>query len=84
MTTQQLGNILNSMYNLEGVNKITMTFLFGVKYAAEIKKAAVDLSLNRVVNEIVGYSELSPALATEIKKAVALSDYVEVKRTTTI
>ena len=80
MTTQQLGSILRCMYLTENANKITMVLLFGIKYAAEIKQAAANSSLSAVVNEIIAFSELPKSLATEIKKGVALADFVEEKQ----
>ncbi len=79
MTTKQLGDILNKMYNSAEANKVTMILLFGVKYAEEIKNAAKESSMNNVVNDIIEQSKLPASYATEIKKAVALSAFVEVK-----
>jgi hypothetical protein len=84
MTTQQLGSILRSMYNLENANKKTMILLFGVKYASEIREAASTSSISSVVNEIVTYAGVPSSYATEIKAAIDLSKYVEVKSTTSI
>ncbi len=79
MTTKQLGNILSTLYNSEGANKVTMILLFGVKYSDEIKNAATNSSLNGVVKEIIEFSGLPKSYATEVKKAVALADFVAVR-----
>ena len=79
MTTRALGGILNNMYNKPEANKVTMIFLFGIKYAKEIKAAARNSSMNSVVKEIVAHSNVPSSYSTEIKKAVILADYVDIK-----
>lgn len=84
MTTKQLGSILKKMYYSPEAKKVTMILLFGVKYADDILCAAQGSSQNVVVKEIIKHAGIPESYATEIKKAVALSVYVEVKPTVTI
>ena len=53
-----------------------MILLFGVKYSDEIRNAATNSSL---VKEIIEFSGLPKSYATEVKKAVALADFVAVR-----
>ena len=79
MTTKALGDNLRKMYFRENVNKVTMILLFGIKYAEEIRAAASNSSMNSVVKEIVDHAKVPSSYAIEIKKAVALADYVDLK-----
>lgn len=76
MTTSNLGKKLKGMYNSPDENKVNMILLFGVLYASDIKKIAAGSNINSVVNEIINYSGLPKSYATEIKKAILLSNYV--------
>ena len=76
MTTFDLGKKLKDMYNSPNENKVSMILLFGILYAAEIRKNATDSSLNSVVKDIIDHSGIPRSYGTEIKKAVSLSDHV--------
>ena len=76
MTTFDLGNKLREMYDSPDENKVNMILLFGILYASDIKKAVAGSNINSVVNEIINHSKLPKSYATEIKKAILLSNYV--------
>ena len=80
MSTQELGYILNKMYYKGAESKNTMIFLIGILYSSEIQKAASSSSLNNTVKEIINFSNAPCSYAREIKKAIDLAKFVEIKK----
>ncbi|WP_026568591.1 HTH-like domain-containing protein [Bacillus sp. UNC41MFS5] len=71
MNVNELGGILNRMYNSapKGYQVANIHF-FGVKYASIILKN------NYKVSDIIHASGLNPSYATEVSKGIKLSKYV--------
>ena len=68
-TVNDLGNILGDMYqNAPKNEKITMIYLFGVKYADEVNEIGV--------REVIEQSGIYSTFKTELRKAVNLAKYV--------
>ncbi|MGQ7947745.1 HTH-like domain-containing protein [Flavobacterium sp. WC2509] len=75
MTIAELGTILNDVYNnAQMEDAALMIRLFGIKYAAEIKKE--DYSSE----EIIKASGISEIYLNELSKGVKLSEYVHSKQ----
>jgi hypothetical protein len=75
MTIAELGAILNDMYsNAPMEDSALMIRLFGIKYAAEIKKD------NYSNEEIIKASGISELYLYELSKGVQLSVYVNSKQ----
>lgn len=74
MTINELGRILNNMYD-DAINgdKVVMVHLFGIKYANEIKNQ------NYSIKDIIKSSKLNESYSTELSKGIKLSKYVELK-----
>lgn len=75
MSIDELGAILNSIYNSAPIeNAALMIRLFGIKYAAEIKKQ------NYSSEDIIKASGLSETFHNELSKGVKLAQYVHSKQ----
>lgn len=74
MTEKELAVKLKAMYETPGANRIAMVNLFGVLYANEISNPNISL------NSIIKIAEMKPSLATEVRKGIRLSKYVEPKQ----
>jgi len=71
MSIDELGSILNGMYNSAPMEDAgSMIRLFGIKYAAQIKKD------NYSNEEIIKASGVSEVYLYELSKGVKLSEYV--------
>ena len=71
MSIAELGAILNDMYNDAAMEDASLMIrLFGIKYAAEIKKD------NYSTEEIIKASGISEVYVYELAKGVKLSEYV--------
>ncbi|WP_289116553.1 hypothetical protein [uncultured Idiomarina sp.] len=71
MTLQELGTVLQKMYfNSKEGESVVMIHLFGVKYADEIKTSGASK------REIVEAAGISKSYATELSKAIKLSEFV--------
>ena len=71
MSIAELGTILGYMYNSVPIEDSTLMIrLFGIKYAAEIKKN------NYTSEEIIKASGISEVYLYELSKGVKLSEYV--------
>ena len=71
MTIAELGTILNDMYNSAQMeDSALMIRLFGIRYAAEIKKD------NHSTEDIIKASGISEVYLYELSKGVKLSKYV--------
>ena len=72
MTVNELGKTLEDMYeNAPEGEKVTMIFLFGIKYQVQIKEVGV--------RQVIDQSGISSTYATELAKAIKLGKYVIVK-----
>ena len=75
MKVAELGAILNGMYNSAPMEDAgSMIRLFGIRYAAEIKKD------NYSNEEIMKASGISEVYLYELSKGVKLSEYVNSKQ----
>lgn len=75
MTIAELGTILGSMYNSVPMEDAgLMIRLFGIKYAAEIKKE------NYSNEDIMKASGISEVYLDELSKGVKLSQYVNARQ----
>lgn len=75
MNLSELGAILNGMYNSVPMEDAgLMIRLFGIKYAAEIKKD------NYSNEEIMKASGISEVYLNELSKGLKLAEYVSSKR----
>ena len=75
MSTTELGAILSDMYNnVPMEDAALMIRLFGIKYAAEIKKD------NLSNEEIIKASGISEVYLYELSKGIKLSEYVNSKQ----
>jgi hypothetical protein len=75
MSTAELGTILSGMYNDAPMEDAALMIrLFGIKYAAEIKKD------NHSNEEIIKASGISEVYLYELSKGVKLSEYVNSKQ----
>ena len=75
MTEVELGKELRRMYE-KGVaakEQTTMIYLFGVKYAEEIRKNKY------IARNILKYAERAESYQIKINKGIKLAKYVEVK-----
>ena len=71
MSIAELGAILGGMYNSAPMEDAALMIrLFGIKYAAEIKKD------NYSTEEIIKASGISEVYVYELAKGVKLSEYV--------
>ncbi len=71
-TSNELGKILADMYaNAQKNEQVTMIYLFGVKYADDIRKVGV--------REVIEQSGILSTYKTELKKAINLAKYVSPK-----
>lgn len=68
-SASELGKILADMYgNAQSGEKVTMIYLFGVKYHADIHKVGIA--------EVIEESGIHSTYRTELNKAVKLAKYV--------
>ncbi|MDR6843406.1 hypothetical protein [Flavobacterium granuli] len=75
MSIAELGAVLNSMYNDASMEDAgLMIRLFGIRYAAEIKKE------NYSNEEIIKASGISELYVYELSKGLKLSEYVNSKQ----
>lgn len=75
MTATELGAILSDMYDNAPMEDAALIIrLFGIKYAAEIKKDNVSNE------EIIKASGISEVYLYELSKGVKLSEYVSSKQ----
>ena len=72
MTVQELGLILNKMYNeAKKGEKVTMIHLFGIKYGNMIKESKFSFK------DIVKNAKISETYVTELTKGANLAKYVK-------
>jgi len=72
MSTAELADILRRNYNAPPSGKKTVEIhLFGIKYAAALKRVSID--------EVVERAGISNTYGTELRKMVNLAPYVDVK-----
>tara|TARA_B110000046_G_scaffold44038_2_gene49043 strand:+ start:2804 stop:3031 length:228 start_codon:yes stop_codon:yes gene_type:complete len=71
MTLNELGEKLSKMYNnAPKGDAVTMIYLFGIKYANQIKEN------NYSKKDIIKQSGISKSYFTELTKAIKLATYV--------
>ncbi len=74
MKTSELGIILNEMYkNAPEGEAVTMIHLFGIEYAEIITSSEF------TAREIVTEAGLNDSYATEVRKGINISRYVQLK-----
>ena len=74
MTKEELGVILNKMYNeAKKGGKVTMIHLFGIKYGNFIKES------NYSFKDIVKNANISEIYVTELTKGANLAKYVKAR-----
>jgi len=74
VTSVELGEKLEKMYESKGFNKTTMIHLFGIIYADEMRNAGITPA------EVVKIARIPKSYQTEVNKGMNLSKYVEMKQ----
>jgi len=72
MNAQQLANDLKATVGHPTRGKVVSIHLFGILRADELRKAGVD--------EVVRLAGIERTYGTEIRKGMALSDWVEIRK----